>query len=149
MALDSHTQKRSPWEGRIFLHQTLKMTHLRIATVWFRVTYMAPQIYFGNMYIGTCLRCADSRGCESVNTGVQASARREMSYIGLAGLPVHLDRVSEAAWECGELGNGNGGLQRAPLGWLKAAGSGRARFRMACNFTRVAAGVGDASRLNH
>ena len=35
------------------------------------------------------------------------------------------------------------------VGWSKVVGNGCARFCVVCNFTRVAASVGDVLRLSH
>ncbi len=49
--------------------------------------------------------------------------------------------------KCGVLGNRNGGLHRALLGWVVE--NGRACFHTARNFARVAAEVRNALRLSH
>lgn len=51
--------------------------------------------------------------------------------------------LAKATRECGELGNGRGGLHGAPLG--RVVGNGRASLRTARNFVEVAAAVGDGT----
>ncbi len=88
-------------------------------------------------------------GCEVAQAVLQASAGREVLYTGPVRSLARRCRVPQAARECGELGNGNCGLHRALLGWVvEAVGNGRARFRAARNFARVAAKVGNASHLS-
>ncbi len=88
-------------------------------------------------------------GCEAAQAVLQAPAGREVLYTGLVRLPARRCRVSQAARECGKLGNGNCGLHGALLGLVvEAVGNGRARFRAMRNFARVAAKVGNTSRLS-
>ncbi len=84
-----------------------------------------------------------------VQVVLQASAGREVLYTGPVRSLACWCRVSQAARECGEFGNGNCGLHGALLGQVvEAVGNGRARSRAARNFARVAAKVGNASRLS-
>ncbi|KAH9032966.1 hypothetical protein EDB85DRAFT_2230834 [Lactarius pseudohatsudake] len=80
-------------------------------------------------------------GCESAQGIVQASAGRELSYMGLLRLRTRRYRMARAARECGEVGDGNG------AGWSQVVGNGRTRFGTARNFVEVATGVGNASAL--
>ena len=61
-------------------------------------------------------------GCEAAQAVLQASAEREVLYTGLARLPACRCRMAKAARECGTLGNGNGGLHGALLGWVVKSG---------------------------
>lgn len=49
---------------------------------------------------------------------MQVSAWREMSYTGMPWSQVRSVGISQAACECVEFGNGNGGVHRALLGWV-------------------------------
>jgi len=80
---------------------------------------------------------------------VQASAWREMSYTGPARLLARLSRIAKAACARSEFGNGNGGVHGAQLGWVVEGGWSCAHFRVARNFTWVAARVGNTSHLTH
>ena len=58
---------------------------------------------------------------------LQASAGREVLYIGPARSTACRYQMAKAARECGALGNGNGGLHRALLGWVVESGRKRSR----------------------
>ncbi len=58
---------------------------------------------------------------------LQASAEREMLYTEPARSPAHRYRMARAARECGVLGNGNGELHGALLGWVVESGRKRSR----------------------
>ena len=55
-----------------------------------------------------------SVGCEAALSGVQASAGRDTLCVGPVRLLARRVQISKAVDACGELGNGNGGLHRAP-----------------------------------
>lgn len=73
----------------------------------------------------------------------QASAARELSYMGPRRSRTRRCRRARAACERGVVGNGNGRLHRAQ--GMRVVANGRARFGAARNLAEVAAEVGNVS----
>ncbi|KAH9177255.1 hypothetical protein EDB89DRAFT_2240054 [Lactarius sanguifluus] len=65
---------------------------------------------------------AEFGGCEASRGIAQASAGREMSYMGPRLSRTRRCQKAKAARKCGDVGRGN------RVGWLQVVGNGRARF---------------------
>ncbi len=78
-----------------------------------------------------------------------SSTGREVSYIGLAQSLACRVQMAKATCKCGNPGTEMVGcMEPYEVGWSEVVGNSRARFRTACDFAQVAAGVGNASRLS-